>query len=278
MTCPSACLAALGIGLPLLLVGCAQPRAGFQCTTREQCVSSGEQGVCEPTGYCSFVDPACPGSGQRYGRWAADGLAGTCVGQADAGQDDAGPDAPLDVGPVDAGGPETCDAGCGRCWVRGHSCDAGCECLGGSCVQGVCCNSTCSGGCGTCTRAGSEGTCSPLPDGTQCRAAVNACDVAEHCDGGTLDCPPDGYAATCTFTYINCAGLDGSVSVGPNGTATFPNGCLNDDEGKCQRNNVEVRARYVPSRDGGSWSFGPYVSQGCSTSPSAGGHSVRCCF
>ena len=44
--------------LPLLAAGCVGKPA-FHCTASEQCVNGGDQGVCEPSGFCSFADPAC---------------------------------------------------------------------------------------------------------------------------------------------------------------------------------------------------------------------------
>lgn len=100
-------------GVPLLvglsMAGCVTD-AGFHCETDEQC-SSNLNGMCEPTGFCSFPDGECT-SGRRYGDEAA-GLSGLCTdetpGGADAAQNvsdgaaspdgaqsgaDAGPDAP----------------------------------------------------------------------------------------------------------------------------------------------------------------------------------------
>ena len=48
----------------------------FACATDDQC-RRGDTGTCQPTGYCSFADGACP-SGQRYDPTAGGGLAGTC--------------------------------------------------------------------------------------------------------------------------------------------------------------------------------------------------------
>lgn len=46
----------------------------YQCAESTQC----GDGVCEPSGFCSFPDDACA-SGRRYGSFAGDGLGGTCV-------------------------------------------------------------------------------------------------------------------------------------------------------------------------------------------------------
>ncbi|MCA9653116.1 MAG: hypothetical protein H6712_19840 [Myxococcales bacterium] len=66
-------LGALGLGTWL---GCG---AGvFLCQDDGSCEQGGSQGVCQPSGYCSFPDASCE-SGQRYGELAGGTLAGTCV-------------------------------------------------------------------------------------------------------------------------------------------------------------------------------------------------------
>lgn len=65
-------------------IGCAALGAGcggdtiFQCQNDDQCVSSGVTGMCQPNGYCSFVDTGCE-TGFRYADSAPPGLAGQCV-------------------------------------------------------------------------------------------------------------------------------------------------------------------------------------------------------
>lgn len=63
------------VGLAGGLAGCNDDPQVFRCTSSEQC--SG--GLCQATQYCSFQDPSCEGSGQRYGQYAGDGLANACV-------------------------------------------------------------------------------------------------------------------------------------------------------------------------------------------------------
>ena len=48
----------------------------FTCTLNTQC-TGGSGGVCEASGYCSFADPSCAPSGQRYGDGPS---SGACVG------------------------------------------------------------------------------------------------------------------------------------------------------------------------------------------------------
>lgn len=64
-------------------VGCGGD-ASFQCQNDNQCVSSGVTGVCQSSGYCSFVDAGCE-TGFRYADSAPPGLAGQCVEPGDVG-------------------------------------------------------------------------------------------------------------------------------------------------------------------------------------------------
>ncbi|MCH9687010.1 MAG: hypothetical protein K0V04_36580 [Deltaproteobacteria bacterium] len=68
-----------------LAVGCLLPVACactgsqvYQCEADVGCALDGSAGVCQPNGYCSFDDPSCD-SGQRYGEYAPQAVAQTCV-------------------------------------------------------------------------------------------------------------------------------------------------------------------------------------------------------
>ena len=67
---------ALGaIGMIASLAGCgADP---FVCSSNGQCLEGGAQGICQPSGVCSFDDDDCE-SGQRFGEHAG-ALANMCV-------------------------------------------------------------------------------------------------------------------------------------------------------------------------------------------------------
>ena len=58
------------------IAGCSDNM--FHCHDSVQCVLEGEQGTCEPSGFCSFADHQCA-SGQRYGEAAPKGLRGSCT-------------------------------------------------------------------------------------------------------------------------------------------------------------------------------------------------------
>ncbi|MEM6291028.1 MAG: hypothetical protein AAGA54_07170 [Myxococcota bacterium] len=96
------------------LAGCSSERE-FQCLEDSACANEGIEGVCQPTGYCSFPDPDCE-SDYRYGD-LADAFAGQCVPLDDEGSSSSAdpptttspdPDAPVcGDGQVDDG--EACD-------------------------------------------------------------------------------------------------------------------------------------------------------------------------
>ncbi len=109
----------------------------FACTEDAEC--SGD-GVCEPTGWCSFPDESCE-SHSRYSPWAGDGLAHECTTPGSAGSttgfgtestsDEAGPSGPPAI--RDSEGPE-----CGNGIVEvGEACDEEDD------VDGDGCNTNC---------------------------------------------------------------------------------------------------------------------------------------
>ena len=63
-------------GVASFAPACALP--GFSCERPEECVSDGIQGVCQPSGFCSFPDEDCE-SAQRYGDHAGE-FSDECVG------------------------------------------------------------------------------------------------------------------------------------------------------------------------------------------------------
>ena len=87
-------------------------------------------------------------------------------------------------------------------FVGGVPCNNGADCESGYCVDGVCCNTACGGGssvdcqaCSIATGVANDGTCSAVKFGSVCRKAVESCDLAESCDGLSLSCPADVFAA-----------------------------------------------------------------------------------
>lgn len=66
----------LGWGLALALA--CGGLTEFECSDDAQCKVGSRQGICQPSGYCSFSDDDCE-SGQRYGDHAPAELADQCV-------------------------------------------------------------------------------------------------------------------------------------------------------------------------------------------------------
>ncbi len=54
--------------------------------------------------------------------------------------------------------------GCAKC-ANGKRCNEASDCAGNLCVDGYCCNTTCTGLCMACNVSGKQGTCSPVPAG-----------------------------------------------------------------------------------------------------------------
>jgi len=77
---------ALGCVGGMIAAACTGSSA-FVCTQDAEC----DQGTCQlDVGYCSFPDVACP-SGQRFGAFAGDGLANTCVSEDEGTGSTSGP-------------------------------------------------------------------------------------------------------------------------------------------------------------------------------------------
>ena len=175
---------------PGLATECAPARCGSDVAT--------PAGRCNGTGACVIPDPvSCGGKG-------CEGVA--CFG---------GCSAQLPCPPD-----RYCQSG--RCITKlenSQVCTDSAQCSSGQCVQGVCCDSACTDACASCLQAGRVGTCSPREATVTCRPAEGACDVAEHCDGRSMTCPPDGFApgilacrpaeGPCDLTE-NCTGSTGA--------------------------------------------------------------------
>lgn len=107
----------IAIAIATLACACGR-REPYACAASEQCVSGGAQGVCEPTGFCSFEDATCEG-GRRYEPNAGGGLGGACVPAEE-------------VPPV-----EVCGAVGQACCRTGPACVSNGRCGGGTCAACV---------------------------------------------------------------------------------------------------------------------------------------------
>jgi hypothetical protein len=100
---------------------------------------------------------------------------------------------PHDGGGVDgkADGAQTCGHDGGTTGkMNGQACSCAGECQSGFCVDGVCCNTSCTETCKSCDVQGSPGTCSFVPAGAAPREAslcpasdVSTCGLDGTCDG-----------------------------------------------------------------------------------------------
>ena len=93
----------------------------------------------------------------------------------------------------------------------GAECSEFYQCESGFCVDGVCCDRKCNGGCEVCAAikgASADGVCGPAPSDVVCRPAAGACDLAETCDGEGLRCPDDSMVAECCEQPEHCDDSD----------------------------------------------------------------------
>jgi hypothetical protein len=108
-----------------------------------------------------------------------------------------------DEAAMDCGG-----SACGAC--QGVPCSSDAACASSSCVDGVCCAVTCSGGCEACNLPGSVGTCTQLPSGYNdlgCSSASEVCkkgmcvsDMGKLHFGETCSANTDCFSNQCVGT------------------------------------------------------------------------------
>jgi N-acetylneuraminic acid mutarotase len=157
---------------------------GCAAATASLCASGNcVDGVCCESASCSGPCKSCN----------VPGKAGTCV-LASPGTQVAG----------SCSGDQACDA-TGACKTAdGKACTSATACASGFCSDGVCCNSACTGTCVSCKLAGTVGTCSPIPIGT---------DPDNDCGKGTPPCQStcDGVGA-CVFPMDSSCGKCGTCN------------------------------------------------------------------
>jgi hypothetical protein len=191
--CPSACAADADCGSGYFCasggVCLARRTAGKSCNT----AASGDCAVAgcrECTGSNTCVDgvcctTACAGSCQTCAA-----TPGTCTTVTSA--DD----------PDTCTGASTCSSS-GSCLAKqGQSCTAASQCASGNCVDGYCCDTSCAGGCDTCSSK--PGTCSIVAQGS---AGASPSCGAYVCNGSTASCPSScANDADCASGYYCGAG------------------------------------------------------------------------
>jgi hypothetical protein len=132
--------------------------------------------------------------------------------------------------PVPSG--DACVMGVGQCDGHGHCllsdsavCTTGSDCFHDNCVDGVCCDSACSGECQACNVPGYPGTCTPLSMGLGC-GTNEACDGAGSCV--TLDTGVGPAGAACQVGSDCTAGTLCSA-----GACRLPNGQPCSEDAEC---------------------------------------------
>ncbi|MBD3247441.1 hypothetical protein GF378_02365, partial [Candidatus Pacearchaeota archaeon] len=91
---------------------------------------------------------------------------------------------------------------------NGEQCASGDECQSGNCVEGVCCDTACSGGCYSCLASrtgGSDGTCSAVIDNT---------DPLDACFEGNYVCSGSGSPNSCSRTFDSGLCVSGACESG----------------------------------------------------------------
>jgi len=124
---------------------------------------------------------------------------------------------------VDCGG----GMGCGLLCAQGKKCTKGADCQSGACVDGVCCNTPCSGVCLACSAAkkgaGADGTCGLVKAGTdpdnECPSLpASSCGTTGVCsDIGTCQKYPAGTVCS-VAVCVNSTTLDKADTCDGNGT------------------------------------------------------------
>jgi len=213
--------------------------ACHSCNGSGACTNSTDntdpEGECTAAGPCGF-DGDCDGSG-ACGYYPASTVcvAQTCVGHTQFNADFCdGAGTCADSGITDCS-PYLCNGtvcrvnctldshcvagyycGGGSCQLKkanGVACTLGNECQSSNCVDGVCCNNTCTGACQACDRAGSVGTCSYHPSNTDpegdCNPACRTCNGSGGCTNALNNTDPENE---CVASTPSTCGLDGDCN------------------------------------------------------------------
>jgi hypothetical protein len=183
------------------------------CTTNGMCPN-------HPLERCDAPNCDCPGNGLQLETCATQGL--TCGTIADTG---CGASMNCNNGKdgqetdADCGGPA---ANCATRCPQGKGCNQSSDCAGGrACVDGFCCESTCTGGCVACSLALNgvgNGLCRAIPTGSPAKSGCNAnppCGNDGLCDGvGSCQKYPNGTpcGSTCSSATQSNNTCNGSGS------------------------------------------------------------------
>ena len=125
--------------------------------------------------------------------------------------------------------------------ANGDACTSFRDCQSGHCVDGVCCDKSCRGGCESCTLSGSAGTCKPIPEGgegTGCglyRCTGESSECPDRCEAEE-DCVAGSYCAfgTCRAKVPNGAACSGDEQC-QSGHCVDNTCCDTACDGQCER-------------------------------------------
>ena len=174
---------------------CSSPCASA-CDVCAKSLGATANGTCSPAAPGYSGDPVCPGG------YMCNGSADTCPTSCNADTDCAsgyfcGTNGTCVAEKAQGG---TCNPNPGVDCLQGQ-CR---ECASGNCVDGVCCNSSCSGSCDVCAQAlgaSADGTCTTAPQGY---AGGPTC-APYVCSGSSTSCPSACNAAIDCATGAFCS-------------------------------------------------------------------------
>jgi hypothetical protein len=169
--------------------GTGTQTCGGSCTWSAACTGQTCSGPStQACGNCGMQTRTCDSTTGTWSPWSA------CMGEGQCS-----PGATQSCG---TGGMQMCSGSCG--WgickgALGSACTSSSTCGSHNCVDGYCCDSTCSATCEACDVSGAVGTCSPIPSGSQPHGSRAPCAGQSTVCGGTCQ-----GLATCTYPTSAC--------------------------------------------------------------------------
>lgn len=187
----------------------ADPSCAGTCdgVTRSACIYPVEGTVCAPPSCVAGVastSAVCDGAGACGAALTVDCAPFACGADICAGGCE---------GDEQCASDHHCSAGvCVALQPDGAACQQPSDCQGGNCVDGYCCNSSCTGQCEACDVPGREGVCAPslgAPRGLRPACAGGGSTCSGACDGV--------LTTACAYPVVDCrpASCDGGVARRP---------------------------------------------------------------
>ncbi len=282
-TCPSSCDKGSDCGSGDLCTGgkcVGKEDNGGSCAAAGECKSGNcVDGYCCDTscaggcdacdvpdreGTCTVIAKGSPGDNPSCGHYVCDGVTASCPTTCAHGDGD-------------------CASGyfCygGQCTLKpnGQTCAAGDVCASGNCVDGVCCDTPCAGGCDACDVPERAGTCTVIAQGSP---GNNPSCSPYVCDGSTASCPTSCSKDTDCIDADYCKGITCVPKKSRGVSCTVADQCSTGNcvdgyccntscANACDACNVsgkEGTCTDVPAGSAGSPSCSPYLCSGNSAS------------